>query len=89
MVSQTIKIINKMGFHMRPAKDFVNAMSNYSSDVTIIAKNQKIDGKSVMSIMAAGIKQNTDVTVECDGSDEGSALKAAVDMINSGFGEDD
>lgn len=87
MVSRKAKIVNKAGFHMRPAKDFVDTMNNYSSDVTIHANNQQINGKSVMSIMAAGIKQGTEITIECNGSDEGSAVAAAVDMIESGFGE--
>lgn len=87
MVSREVKIINKMGFHMRPANSFVTAMSKYHSDVSIIVNGKKIDGKSIMSIMAQGIKCGDEITIECDGSDEGSALSAAVDMIETGFGE--
>lgn len=87
MVSESVKIINKMGFHMRPAKDFVNAMTNYQSDINIIADGKKINGKSVMSIMAAAIKCGSEISIECDGSDEGAMLNAAVSMVESGFGE--
>ncbi|MCM1115550.1 MAG: HPr family phosphocarrier protein [Clostridium sp.] len=87
MVSKTTKITNKMGFHMRPANSFVTAMAKYSSDITILVDDKRIDGKSIMNIMAAGIKCGTEITIECSGEDEGAMLNAAVDMIESGFGE--
>ena len=56
MVSQNVKITNEMGFHMRPANVFVTAMSKYASNINIIANDKKINGKSIMNIMAACIK---------------------------------
>lgn len=87
MVSETVKLVNKMGFHMRPANIFVTAMTKYSSDVFITANEKKINGKSIMNIMAAGIKCGTPITVECNGEDEKDMLDEAVSLIESGFGE--
>lgn len=87
MISKTTKITNEMGFHMRPANVFVTAMAKYNSDVNLIVNGKKIDGKSIMNIMAAGIKCGTELTVECNGSDEGAMLNAAINLIESGFGE--
>lgn len=87
MISRAVKITNEMGFHMRPAKQFVDAMTKYSSDINLIVNNKKINGKSIMNIMAAAIKCATELTVECDGSDEQAMLDEAVAMIESGFGE--
>lgn len=87
MVSKTVKITNEMGFHMRPANVFVTAMTKYKSDVEIIAGEKKINGKSIMNIMAACIKCGSEITVECNGPDEAEMLNEAVTMIESGFGE--
>lgn len=87
MVSETTKIVNQMGFHMRPASNFSTAMARYSSDISLAVNGKKIDGKSVMSIMAAGIRCGSIITVECNGDDENEMLKEAVAMIDDGFGE--
>lgn len=87
MVSQNTKITNEMGFHMRPANVFVTAMTKYKSNIFIIANDKKINGKSIMNIMAACIKCGSEITVECDGEDESAMLEEAIDLIESGFGE--
>lgn len=88
MVSKSTKLINKMGFHMRPANLFVTAMTKYQSDINLIAGENTVNGKSIMNIMAAGIKCGSEIIIECDGPDEGAMLNAAVDLIESGFGEE-
>lgn len=87
MVSKTTKIINETGLHMRPANVFVTAMSKYSSDIKLTVNQKIIDGKSIMSIMAACIKYNSEITVECDGPDEQKMLDEAINLIESGFDE--
>ena len=54
MVSESFTIINKLGLHMRPASLFVQAMSKYDSDLTILFQGKSIDGK-----------KEGDVRVEC------------------------
>ena len=40
-----------------------------------------------MNLMAACIKQGAEVEVRCDGPDEEKALKAIIELIDSGLGE--
>ena len=87
MVSKLTKVTYEMGFHMRPANVFVTAMTKYASNINIIVGDKKINGKSIMNIMAACIKCGTDITVECDGADEQAMLDEAIALIESGFGE--
>lgn len=87
MVSKDTKITNEMGFHMRPANVFVTAMTKYASNINIISGDKKINGKSIMNIMAACIKCGSEITVECDGADEQAMLDEAIALIESGFGE--
>jgi len=87
MVSKTVKITNEMGFHMRPANVFVTQMSKYKSEIELIKDEKRINGKSIMNIMAACIKCGSEITVECSGEDEQEMLAAVVELIESGFGE--
>ena len=87
MVSKVTKVTNEMGFHMRPANIFVTAMAKYTSNIDIIAGDKKINGKSIMNIMAACIKCGSEFVVECNGPDEEEALAKAVELIEGGLGE--
>lgn len=88
MITRDFIISNQMGLHMRPANVFVSAMTKYQSDVTIIFNNQSINGKSIMNIMAACIKNGAQIVVQCDGPDEVEMMDEVEELIESGFGED-
>lgn len=88
MVSETVCVVNKMGFHMRPASAFVQAMVPFKGDITIFYNSKEIDGRSIINIIAAGMKQGSELEIRCSGPDEAEMLKAAVELIRSGFGEE-
>lgn len=88
MVSQKVQVTNKMGFHMRPANVFVSAMGKYKCDVHILFHGAEINGKSIMNIMAACIKCGADIEIRCAGEDETAALQEAVQLVESGLGEE-
>ena len=88
MVSKSCTIKNKMGLHMRPANVFVTAMTKYESEIFIQFGGKKINGKSIMNIMAGCIKCGSDIVVECDGPDEEAMMAEASELIESGFGEE-
>lgn len=88
MVSEHLKVINKQGFHMRPASTFVQAMAKFKCDVTIIYNGKNIDGKSIMNVMSACMKCGAAIEVQCFGEDENEALAAAVALVQSGLGDE-
>ncbi len=85
MVSKDTVVVDKMGLHMRPANNFISAMTKYKSDITIVFGDNKINGKSIMNIMAACIKYGSHITIICDGEDEQAMLDEAVKLIESGL----
>ena len=87
MVSAKTTIINPMGMHMRPAQLFVKTITPFGCDVTVIANGREINARSIMNLMAACIKQGSEVEVICDGEGEKEALKAAIDLIEAGLGD--
>lgn len=87
MVSEHLTVVNKLGFHMRPAGEFVKAMAKFKSDVNILVNGKDVDGKSIMNVMAACIKCGSEIEIQCTGPDEVEMLKAASELVNSGLGE--
>ena len=88
MVSEKLTVINKLGLHMRPARTFVQTMAEYQSDVAILFNGKRVNGKSIMQVMTACIKQGAEIELECSGPDEAQMLAAAVALINSGLGDE-
>ncbi|MCQ2456986.1 MAG: HPr family phosphocarrier protein [Clostridia bacterium] len=87
MVTKNVTVVNDAGFHMRPATVFAGEMGKFKSNITLETRGMCLNGKSVMNIIAAGMKKGTVVTITCEGEDEELALAAAADMIESGLGE--
>ena len=87
MVSQKITINNPQGLHMRPAGVFAKGVAKYQSDVNLVFNGKSTNVKSLLNIIGACIKCGSEIEVQCDGPDEEEALKAAIELIESGLGE--
>ena len=87
MVSTKIKLTNAQGMHMRPAQVFVNTITAYPCNVTILYNERVINARSIMNLMAACIKCGSEIEIQCSGEKEQECLDAAVALIESGFGE--
>lgn len=88
MVSAKIEIKNFLGIHLRPAALFCEEAQKYSSKITFQVRNVTANAKSVLSVLAAGVKQYEVIQLSCDGEDEEEALCALRNLIESGLGED-
>ncbi|MGL5308513.1 MAG: HPr family phosphocarrier protein [Metamycoplasmataceae bacterium] len=76
MTSFTAKIIDPVGLHARPASITVAIASKFSSDIKINANGKSGNLKSIMNIMALGVKAGEEITIEATGSDEQEAINA-------------
>lgn len=86
-------MINSQGMHMRPAGVLANALAKYSCDVTIFHNGRTVNAKSLMNLIAAGMKCGSMLEIICEGKDERgvseekAALEEACALIESGLGE--
>ena len=87
MVSADLVILNQMGLHMRPAKYLCSAALEYSCRINICRPGGRYNAKSVLSVLAAQVKYGNEITLECDGEDEETALKNLKALILGGLGE--
>lgn len=87
MVSKKVTVINPSGLHLRPAGVLSQTAMQFKSKTIIECGDKNIVAKSVLNVMAAGVKCGTEITVVCDGPDEEEALAKITEAIESGLGE--
>lgn len=77
MVKERVLVKNPIGVHLRPAGDIAEAAIKYKKcEVYLSSGGRTVNGKSLLSILSLGIKQNTEFEIICDGEDEETALKS-------------
>ncbi len=76
MISQKVTINAKEGFHARPASIFVKMATGFQSEVYLSYGDNRVNGKSIMSILTLGATGGTQVVVEVSGADEVEAIEA-------------
>lgn len=75
MIKDSIVIENETGLHARPATEIAKNAMKYKCNINLIANGKKVNAKSPLMIMAAGIKSKTELEIECDGEDEKEAIE--------------
>lgn len=76
MVSEKIVIDCPQGIHLRPAGSLCEAAIKFKSAISIaLPSGRGANAKSVLSVLAAGVKCGDEILLKCDGEDEEEALK--------------
>lgn len=87
MISKKVILKNETGLHARPASELVKIASKYKSDINLKVEDKTLNAKSVLNIMSAGIKNQTEIEVICEGQDEKQALNDVIKGFENNFGE--
>ncbi|MCC8061500.1 MAG: HPr family phosphocarrier protein [Clostridiales bacterium] len=87
MISKNLTIVNPSGLHLRPAGVLSQTAMKFKCDVLIEHAGKRIIAKSVLNVMAAGIKTGSEITLICDGEDEAAAMETVSKAIEDGLGE--
>ncbi len=87
MIKEIIMLDNETGIHARPATEIAKIAMKYKSDINLVVNEKKINAKSPLTIMAAGIKSKTEIEIECDGEDESDAMEEIKQAFENNFGE--
>jgi len=87
MVQDTVKVVNRLGMHARPAAMFVSHASKFKSEIFIEKNGLKVNGKSIMGVMMLAAEAGSELVIYASGEDEENALRSLVDLVSSGFGD--
>ena len=89
MFSAEIAILNKEGFHARPAQLFVEKSNKFQSQIKVRKEDgREADGKSILGLMTLELTRGKNITIEADGPDEKEAVQVLSQLIESKFGEE-
>jgi len=87
MIRRSVEIRNKVGLHARPAAKFVEMARRFNSEIRVISNGGSADAKSILQVLALGVRKGTEITLTADGPDEEEALAALCALIEENFGE--
>ena len=87
MADITVVINNKFGIHARPAATLVKTAASYKSTVKLMFGEKIVDAKSMLGVMALGIKQGAGITFSAEGEDAQDCLQALKKLVDTDFGE--
>ncbi len=83
MKSINVKIIDPIGLHARPASKITNEASKYKSDIKIIMEGKSANAKSLINLMALGVKKNNKIEIQAKGLDEADAIAGIQKVLKS------
>ena len=85
---QEVSLLNKEGLHARPAAIFAERAAGFDSDITICAKDKRVDGKSIIDLLTLGAAKGTSLLVMAEGKDGETAVSCLANLIKCNFDED-
>jgi phosphocarrier protein len=89
MVSTDITVESALGIHLRPAGAMCEEAVKYDSRISFeYGTGKTANAKSVISILAAGVKCGESIRLTAEGTDEEEALKAVADAFIKSLRED-
>ena len=86
-IVQKVKILNKLGLHLRAAAQLVKASSKFKCRVLVKSQNGHVDMKSILNLMALAATYGSELTLVFQGEDARDAQAAIQSLFLSKFGE--
>jgi len=90
VLTEEFTIRNEHGLHARPGTALVSVIKKFNCDVTVInldGSGKPANGRSLMKVVALGVKKGHRLRFTASGEDARAALDAIGEAISSGLGE--
>ena len=89
MLEHEIEITNKLGLHARAAAKLVKVAGGFTSSIEIEKQEQRVNAKSIMSVMMLAASRGNIVKLFVEGDDQADAMASVIELIENKFGEDE
>ena len=89
LIKKKIRVANPQGLHARPASNFVRLVNRFESDVMVRKDDERVDGKSIMSLMTLAANHGAILEIEVSGPDAEQAMKEIEVFLTRETEEDD
>ncbi len=88
MFVREVTVMNQVGLHARPATFFIQKANEFKASIWIEKEERRVNAKSLLGILSLGIVGGTNIKVIADGADEKAAVDALIELVDSGFSEE-
>ena len=86
-IERRVEIINALGFHARPAAEFVRLAGSFHCDLWLEKDGVEVNAKSIMGVLMLAAEKGSQLMIRAKGDDAADALVALGDLIARGFEE--
>ena len=86
-IERRVEIVNPLGFHARPAAEFVRLAGSFQCEVWLEKDGVEVNAKSIMGVLMLAAEMGSELVIRANGDDAEDALAALGDLIASGFEE--
>jgi len=84
----TVKLLNKVGLHARPAALFVQTASKFKSHILVRKDEKKANAKSILEVLSLGAEYGSIITIMANGEDAEKAVEALAELVKNKFYEE-
>ncbi len=86
-IERQVEIVNPLGFHARPAAEFVRLAASFRCDLWLEKDGVEVNAKSIMGVLMLAAEKGSQLMIHAKGDDADDALTALGDLIAGGFEE--
>ena len=83
-IERRVEIVNPLGFHARPAVEFVRLAESFQSDLWLEKDGVEVNAKSIMGVLMLAAEMGSQLVIRGNGDDAEDALTALAELI-AGF----
>ncbi|RPH33973.1 MAG: HPr family phosphocarrier protein [Bacteroidales bacterium] len=80
-----VKVNDMVGLHARTASLFSKKAAEFSSTIKVYGNNRVANGKSMLNLIALGIRQGMDIKITAEGDDDASSIEALYKLVINNF----
>ena len=88
MTQAVVTLTNPTGLHARPASELIKAAAKFQCKITLNGNGKRADAKSIIMVLAMGLKKGDAMTISADGPDEQEAISALKELAADKFHEE-
>lgn len=86
-ISRKVRVKNPAGLHTRPASRIVQMLQGIASSVYFTCREEKVNAKSIMSLLTLAATRNSVITIEAEGEDAEQVIEKLVEAFEQQFWE--
>ena len=76
-----VTVNDAAGLHARPAAEFVKVATRFKSKIEVLVDTQTVNAKSILGLLALGIKQGQSMLLRAEGPDAEAALSELSSLL--------